>query len=72
MVQGFCIILHTLRHPYQESDGGKWVRYDANGQMVKGWNTNENFDLITGARAHGTVEINGKTCHFDEATGILK
>lgn len=61
---------------YQESDGGKWVRYDENGKMVKGWNTNENgtyyFDLITGAMAHGTVEINGKTCHFDEATGILK
>lgn len=61
---------------YQESDGGKWVRYDENGQMIKGWNTNENgtyyFDLITGAMAHGTVEINGKTCHFDEATGILK
>ena len=61
---------------YQESDGGKWVRYDANGQMIKGWNTNENgtyyFDLVTGAMAHGTVEINGKTCHFDEATGILK
>ena len=61
---------------YQESSGGKWVRYDANGQMIKGWNTNENgtyyFDLITGAMAHGTVEINGKTCHFDEATGILK
>ena len=50
MVQGFCIILHTLRHPYQESDGGKWVRYDENGKMVKGWNTNENgtyyFDPI--------------------------
>ena len=44
--------------------------------MIKGWNTNENgtyyFDLITGAMAHGTVEINGKTCQFDEATGILK
>lgn len=44
--------------------------------MVKGWNTNENgtyyFDPITGAMAHGTVEINGKTCHFDKATGILK
>lgn len=57
---------------YQESDGGKWVRYDENGKMVKGWNTNENFDPITGAMAHGTVEINGKTCHFDKATGILK
>lgn len=44
--------------------------------MIKGWNTNENgtyyFDPITGAMAHGTMEINGKTCYFDEATGILK
>ena len=50
--------------------------FDENGKMIKGWNTNENgtyyFDLITGTMAHGTVEINGKTCHFDEATGILK
>lgn len=57
-------------------DGGKWVRYDANGRMIKGWDTNEEgtcyFDPVTGAMAHGTVEIDGKICQFDEATGILK
>ena len=59
---------------YQESSGGKWVRYDANGQMIKGWNTNENgtyyFDPITGAMAKGDVEIDGVPCSFDETTGI--
>ena len=59
---------------YQESNGGKWVRYDANGQMIKGWNTNENgtyyFDPITGAMAKGDVEIDGVPCSFDETTGI--
>ena len=59
---------------YQESDGGKWVRYDENGKMVKGWNTNENgtyyFDPITGAMAKGDVEIDGVPCSFDETTGI--
>ena len=24
---------------YKESDGGKWVRYDADGHMIKGWDT---------------------------------
>lgn len=75
MVQGFCIILHTLRHPYQESDGGKWVRYDENGKMVKGWNTNENgtyyFDPITGAMAKGVVMIDGIRYWFDSRTGVL-
>ena len=59
---------------YQESDGGKWVRYDENGKMVKGWNTNENgtyyFDPITGAMAKGDVEIDGVPCSFDKTTGI--
>ncbi len=31
----------TNKDVYQDSNGGKWVRYDANGHMVKGWNTNE-------------------------------
>ena len=61
---------------YQESDGGKWVRYDANGHMIKGWNTNSQgtyyFDLITGAMAKGTVVIDGITCVFDYNTGILQ
>ena len=59
---------------YQESSGGKWVRYDANGQMIKGWNTNENgtyyFDPVTGAMAKGTTTIDGMTYYFDPATGV--
>ena len=61
---------------YQESSGGKWVRYDANGQMIKGWNTNENgtyyFDPITGAMAKGTTTIDGITYYFDPATGVKR
>ena len=61
---------------YQDSNGGKWVRYDANGHMIKGWDTNEKgtyyFDLITGAMAKGTVVIDGITCVFDYNTGILQ
>ena len=69
---------------YQESaagqwadkpDGtGKWVRYDENGHMVKGWQTTEKgtyyFDLITGAMAKGAGDIDGVPCAFDEYTGI--
>ena len=69
---------------YQESaagqwadkpDGtGKWVRYDENGHMVKGWQTTDKgtyyFDLITGAMAKGTGDINGVPCAFDQYTGI--
>ncbi len=31
---------------YQESNGGKWVRYDENGHMVKGWDVNETARTI--------------------------
>ena len=69
---------------YQESaagqwadkpDGtGKWVRYDENGHMVKGWQTTEKgtyyFDLITGAMAKGTGDIDGVPCAFDKYTGV--
>ena len=61
---------------YQESNGGKWVRYDANGQMIKGWNTNADgtyyFDSITGAMAKGTTTIDGMTYYFDPATGVKR
>ena len=55
---------------YQESSGGKWVRYDENGHMVKGWNEQNGnryyFDPVTGAMAKGTVEIDGAAYAFDE------
>ena len=61
---------------YQESSGGKWVRYDANGQMIKSWNTNADgtyyFDPITGAMAKGTTTIDGMTYYFDPATGVKR
>ena len=38
---------------YQDSNGGKWVRYDANGAMIKGWYAQDGkrwyYDLNTGA-----------------------
>ena len=74
----------TSKDVYQESaagqwadkpDGtGKWVRYDENGHMVKGWQTTDKgtyyFDLITGAMAKGAGDIDGVPCAFDEYTGI--
>ena len=60
---------------YQESDGGKWVRYDEEGHMVKGWSELNGakyyFDPITGAMRKGTLQIDGVQYTFDETTGIL-
>ncbi len=71
---------------YQESDAGdwaesddgtgKWVRYDENGHMVKGWQTNDAgtyyFDYTYGTMAKGTVTIDGVTYIFDTVSGILQ
>ena len=81
-VQGGAMTVN--KDVYQESDAGqwadkpdgtgKWVRYDENGHMVKGWQTTDKgtyyFDLITGAMAKGTGDIDGVPCAFDEYTGI--
>ena len=60
----------------REDGTGKWVRYDENGHMVKGWDETENgkyyFDLETGAMAKGEAVIDGTTYVFDETTGIMK
>lgn len=81
-VQGGAMTVN--KDVYQESDAGqwadrpdgtgKWVRYDENGHMVKGWQTTDKgtyyFDLITGAMAKGAGDIDGVPCAFDEYTGI--
>ena len=66
---------------------GKWVRYDENGKMLKGWVTIEGelanlypeqagnryyYDNRTGLMAKGWVTIGGRRFHFDEETGVLK
>ena len=61
------------------SNGGKWVYYHiASGKMQygeqylnydrehTGWYY---FEPGTGKMAHGTVQVNGKTAHYDKVTG---
>ena len=81
-VQGGAMTVN--KDVYQESkagqwadkpDGtGKWVRYDENGHMIKGWQTTEKgtyyFDPIYGTMAKGVTEIDGVPCAFDQNTGI--
>ncbi len=63
-------------YPDRADGTGKWVRYDENGHMVKGWQMTEQgtyyFEEITGAMAKGHVVIDGKEYYFDETTGLLK
>ncbi|MBR2812971.1 MAG: carboxylesterase family protein, partial [Solobacterium sp.] len=69
-------IPYIFRDEEPGSTEGKWVRYDAEGRMVKGWYRNEDgiyyYDLITGAMVKGTVEIDGRKYTFDEVTGIAQ
>lgn len=55
---------------------GKWVRYDSEGRMIKGWYQNDKgkyyYDLITGAMFKGNQRIEGKDYYFDEISGVLK
>jgi surface protein len=77
---GDCV-LNAIR-----SKAGKWVRYDENGRMLKGWVTIEGalvgsypdqigntyyYDTRTGLMAKGWVTLEGKTYHFDEVSGVL-
>ncbi len=52
---------------------GKWVRYDANGHMVKGWQRTEEgvfyFDPVYGTMAKGDCVIDGQEYHFDSVNG---
>ncbi len=63
-------------YPDQPDGTGKWVRYDENGRMIKGWQYTDAgtyyFEEVTGSMAKGTVTIEGVEYHFDVATGILQ
>ncbi len=65
---------------------GKWVRYDDNGAMYKGWYTVEGqqatiypdqvgntyyYGPKTGLMAKGDLVIDGINYHFDEISGVL-
>ena len=58
----------------ENADGtGKWVRYDAKGHMVKGWDTNNDgtyyFDQVYGTMAKGIVTIDDNPmCISDRAS----
>ncbi len=55
---------------------GKWVRYDGQGKMWKGWYSISRgtyfYDWTTGAMAKGWTKIDGKWYFFNETTGILE
>ena len=57
-----------------EASTGKWVRYDIDGHMVKGWYENENgtyyFDLTYGTMAKGYAAIEGQEYYFNTETGV--
>ncbi len=59
----------------REDGTGKWVRYDEEGHMIKGWYTDENgtyyFDRTYGTMAKGTCIIGGMEIRFDEFTGVM-
>ena len=71
---------------FMKEKKGKWVRYDNEGKMLKGWVTIEGalaesypdqvgntyyYDHRTGLMAKGWVKIEGKDYFFDEHTGVL-
>ncbi len=75
-------VYNTIKNGY-----GKWVRYDQNGAMLKGWveikgelaqlypdqaGNTYYYDTRTGLMAKGHLTIEGKECYFDETTGALK
>lgn len=51
---------------------GKWVRYDENGHMIKGWNGSYYFDPVYGTMAKGKACIDGTEYYFDPTTGVLQ
>lgn len=59
---------------YQASSGGKWVRYNPTGEMIKGYDVTDDgvyyFDPATGAMSKGVTKIDGKYYYFLKDTGV--
>ena len=78
---GRCVLEAIRNH------SGKWVAYDNEGRMLKGWIAVAGeyeeiyredqygnvyyYDNRTGLMAKGWVTLDGTTYHFDEVTGVL-
>jgi len=78
--------MEDLVYEYMVNGTGKWVRYDEEGRMLKGWveikgtlaekypdqeNNIYYYDNRTGLMAKGFITMDGKVYHFDEITGVL-
>ncbi len=79
--------MEALVSSYIREGKGKWVRYDNNGKMLKGWvditgelaavypdqaGNRYYYDTRTGLMAKGWVKIDGTDYYFDEITGVLQ
>ena len=73
--------------PGTGENAGKWVRYDKQGKMIKGWYTVQGadaelypdqvgntyyYDIITGLMAKGDICIDNTWYHFNEWSGALE
>ena len=78
--------MEDLVYNFMREKQGKWVRYDENGRMLKGWvfisgalaekypdqvGNIYYYDTRTGLMAKGLVTIDGDLYYFDEVTGAL-
>lgn len=78
--------MEDLVYNFMKEKKGKWVRYDEDGKMLKGWVTIHGslaevypeqkgntyyYDTRTGLMAKGWVNIGGTNYYFDETTGVL-
>lgn len=79
--------MRELVYQDMKNKKGKWLRYDQNGKMLKGWVTIEGdlaelypdevgntyyYDTVTGTMAKGVVTLNGVKYSFNEITGALE